>query len=167
HPPGPARLVLERLPLHSALLATPRHVQLPGTHVDSHTKPLHRSDLSLLMSIRLPDPVPSRANLVDAGSVCGPRILHGVREEGGKSLSSTSSRLQGLLATFPDRVSYPEARTCQRTRGAILQGILPSGAPHPALRATLSPQAGRGTRRKKKAARRAAFGSSRIQPTGA
>src|SRR5213075_1878458 len=47
----------------------------------------------------------------------GPRILHGVREEGGKPLSSTSSKLQGRVRPVPDRLSILRPAT-SRYKGA-------------------------------------------------
>src|SRR5712691_3590139 len=61
------RVVGERVPLDSTLPVPIGHIQLLRTYVDAHTKSIHRSSF-LITSIRLPDPVPSRASLVDAGS---------------------------------------------------------------------------------------------------
>src|SRR5213078_3648245 len=86
-------------------------------HIDAHTKSLHRLP-SLLKSIRLPDPVPSRASLVDAGSALRASDTPRCSRRGREASLIHKLEASGASAACPGPFLYPEARVL-KVQGAV------------------------------------------------
>src|SRR4029077_2527450 len=95
----------------SPLQSTAAVRSLPRSAAFSHShphppKPVASPSRPPYARLGFPDPEPRAPTLYSGFASCGPRILHGVREEGGEPISPTSSWLQGWLG-FPSPADLP------------------------------------------------------------
>src|SRR5207248_7736307 len=116
----------ECLPLDQPFDVAIRHIQRLRTHIDPYTKTLHPRS-SLLMSIRLPDPVPSRASLVDAGSALRASDTPRCSRRGREATLIHKLEASGARAACPGPFLYPEARHI-KVQGAPLGPLMPRRA---------------------------------------